>query len=416
MNSRTPPATAGAKPRPFVLAYQDLDNVDAPTSLCRDTTHSSQKIAIAADGVTVRGDKGYRQVKANHGVTEGRWYFEVTVSAMAANDNARIGWATIAADLQAPCGFDVFSYGFRASPGTLFHDSRPVTPPTVPPPGLAAAPAHDGMDVDGASAPPHPLAQGYREGDVLGVMIYLPPPTPEQQVLLNERRWIPPTTYKQIKLPLPLPKLGPKSEIRYFRNGVDLGPAFTDLNLGKYYPAVSLFRDAEVVVNMGPKFKFPPLSLITEAELPIIPLPPAVTLAAALAAQAAAAAGAPPPVDEDGVPRPAKLPPPEELAALEAAEVSNKQRRLWAFDTMHNYSRCFPASRVRDLAPCIPVIPVASAGEPGADGAGVPYATVSPVRPTSASTSSLVLLSPGLRPSPVRIAPAAPLGPILSPR
>lgn len=36
----------------------------------------------------------------------------------------RIGWSQISGDLQAPCGYDQFSYGFRASPGSLFHKSR----------------------------------------------------------------------------------------------------------------------------------------------------------------------------------------------------------------------------------------------------------------------------------------------------
>jgi hypothetical protein len=59
--------------------------------------------------------------KSTHGVWEGVWYFEVLI-----NDhvgNSRIGWSQISGDLQAPCGYDQFSYSFRDNPGSLFTQS-----------------------------------------------------------------------------------------------------------------------------------------------------------------------------------------------------------------------------------------------------------------------------------------------------
>ena len=62
--------------------------------------------------------------KATHGVWEGHWYFEVVLNQSVGH--TRIGWSQISGDLQAPCGYDIFSYSYRDSPGTLFHNSRPV--------------------------------------------------------------------------------------------------------------------------------------------------------------------------------------------------------------------------------------------------------------------------------------------------
>ena len=42
-------------------------------------------------------------------------------------------------------------------------------------------------------------------------------------------------------------KAAPGSEIRFYRNGKALGPAFTDVNDGIYFPAISLYRGAKVL-------------------------------------------------------------------------------------------------------------------------------------------------------------------------
>lgn len=86
-------------------------------------THSAPQMKIT-NGKTVTTDKGYRMAKSSHGIWEGSWYFEVTI-----DDNpghVRVGWSQISGDLQAPCGYDSFSYSFRDAPGTLFHQSKAV--------------------------------------------------------------------------------------------------------------------------------------------------------------------------------------------------------------------------------------------------------------------------------------------------
>jgi hypothetical protein len=47
------------------------------------------------------------------------------------------------------------------------------------------------------------------------------------------------------------------NEMRYFKNGIDQGVAYSgssDIPIGVYFPAISLFGKAEVTVNFGPSF------------------------------------------------------------------------------------------------------------------------------------------------------------------
>lgn len=52
-------------------------------------------------------------------------------------------------------------------------------------------------------------------------------------------------------------KIVPGSKIVFFKNGESQGEAFTDINAGAYYPAISIFKNATVSVNFGPNFKYP---------------------------------------------------------------------------------------------------------------------------------------------------------------
>jgi Set1/Ash2 histone methyltransferase complex subunit ASH2 len=61
----------------------------------------------------VIGEKGYSMIRASHGVSHGTWYFEVNIKEMPNGSALRIGWAQKLANLQAPCGYDKFSYSWR---------------------------------------------------------------------------------------------------------------------------------------------------------------------------------------------------------------------------------------------------------------------------------------------------------------
>lgn len=49
-----------------------------------------------------------------------------------------------------------------------------------------------------------------------------------------------------------------EAQIRFFKNGVDQGVAFTNLMRGRYYPAVSLYMGANITCNFGPDFQYQP--------------------------------------------------------------------------------------------------------------------------------------------------------------
>ncbi|KKA29630.1 hypothetical protein TD95_000679 [Thielaviopsis punctulata] len=125
----------------------------------------------------VTTDKGFRTAKANMAVREGRWFWEVRItkgiSRRAKKDkdkekekdknkdvggpHVRVGFARREASLDAPVGFDAYSYGIRDKEGHKVHMSRPKT--FLPP----------GEDIE--------------EGDVLGLEIYLPSENLQRKIL-----------------------------------------------------------------------------------------------------------------------------------------------------------------------------------------------------------------------------------------
>ncbi|KAJ2076988.1 transcription factor, contains a PHD finger motif, partial [Coemansia sp. S100] len=226
-----------------ISMWPDIDNPQGPAHMSREETHAAAQFVIESDRLTVWNDKGYRMAKASHGVETGAWYFEVDVlEPVRPEYNLRVGWSQISGELQAPCGFDVFSYSVRAKPSTRFH-----------------------------AAIGSPYGEEYGPGDTLGVLIYLPALDDDETQDLADRKWRPGERYRQFtysrpesqrphnadtELP-PLPVLA-GSELVYFKNGKCLGPAFQKLYLGKYYPAISSYMGGKTRINLGPTFKYPP--------------------------------------------------------------------------------------------------------------------------------------------------------------
>ncbi|KAI9681539.1 MAG: hypothetical protein M1817_002824 [Caeruleum heppii] len=132
---------------------------------------SSSHILFDSLGTQITTDKGFRMARANVSVREGRWYWECKITSgipsssqtpseetdVPNGDNpkeprghVRVGFARREATLDAPVGFDAYSYGLRDVSGQKVHMSRPVD--FLPP----------GPDAD------------IREGDVIGLEIQLP--------------------------------------------------------------------------------------------------------------------------------------------------------------------------------------------------------------------------------------------------
>ena len=132
--------------------------------------------------------------------------------------HVRVGFSMRTGDLQAPVGYDKWSYGMRDIGGSIIHQSQR-------------------QDSWGG--------QHFVPGDVMGCAIVLYAQQTEHE----------------------------RNHIRFFKNGRCLGPflmvkgkrvggeAFTDLKHGVYYPAVSTYLGGAVQANFGPHFIYPPRKL-----------------------------------------------------------------------------------------------------------------------------------------------------------
>ncbi|KAG1676274.1 Set1/Ash2 histone methyltransferase complex subunit ASH2 [Nymphon striatum] len=201
------------------------------------TYFKAPQLKISDDRLNVVGEKGYSMVRASTGVQKGTWYYECVIDEMPADSTTRMGWCLPLGNLQAPLGYDHFSYSYRARKGTCFHQSKGKR-----------------------------YGDGYSEGDVIGFLINLPPE--KDQTYL-------PITYKdkplvkfkshlyyeekdEVQSAIKNLKPHPGSLIKFYKNGVCQGVAWDDINAGTYYPAASLYKGASVTFNFGPKFKFEP--------------------------------------------------------------------------------------------------------------------------------------------------------------
>lgn len=266
-------------------------------------------------------DKGFRMGRANVAVREGRWYWECKIECgirKAKDENSkpeggrhvRMGWARREASLDAPVGFDAYSYGIRDVTGEKVFMSRPKD-----------------------FFPPDETIQ---EGDVIGLEIQLPSErlhrnvmsgnynpavdpheenqprqTAEAPNIVRDRlpiRFKAHTYFEKIEYhstkeledlmnpspagpsgatenpdpfhPSPALRTLPNSAIRIYKNGKLMGTAFEDLlgflppaskpapqvgaregmddGMLGYYPAISVFRGGAAEVNFGPDFWYPP--------------------------------------------------------------------------------------------------------------------------------------------------------------
>ncbi|KAI0202498.1 hypothetical protein F4808DRAFT_77218 [Astrocystis sublimbata] len=295
---------------------------------------ASTHVYFDQSGRHVTTDKGFRMARANVAVREGTWYWECKITRgiinsdtgaknanrskdaahqPASHGHVRIGFARREASLDAPVGFDAYSYGFRDIDGQKVHMSRP-------------------KDF-------FPVGEDMLEGDVIGLEIRLPSEHLHRKIVqgqynpavdLNEEEahntveeaanivrdripirfkahiyfekidYHPTKELEDLMNPSPVGTAGhsrpgdkpnpnhaspalrtlPNSHIKVYKNGVLMGTAFTDLlaflppaskpqaqvgaREGKddgmlgYYPAVSVFRGGAVETNFGPDFWYPP--------------------------------------------------------------------------------------------------------------------------------------------------------------
>ncbi|RCN32548.1 metallo-beta-lactamase domain protein [Ancylostoma caninum] len=203
----------------------------------------AHELRVSDDQLTVTGFEGYRVARATHAVSKGTWYFEVNFLKQPEDSHIRIGWSQPLAVVQSCIGYNKLSYSWRSLKGTKFHD---------------------------AIGKKYQFG-GYKEGDVLGCLIHLPhnpvKPGPSNQWLPSSYKDLPLINFKHNyfyeshdEVADVLKSLEPLqgSRIEFFKNGKPCGVAFTDIYKGFYHPAVSLFKNATVRCNFGPKLQYLP--------------------------------------------------------------------------------------------------------------------------------------------------------------
>jgi COMPASS component BRE2 len=133
----------------------------------------------------VGNDKGWRMSRANVFAREGSLYYEVKIMkgipqdstadaepATSAHPHVRMGWARREAPLDAPVGFDGYSYGITDTRFDTMHRSRPGK--FLPPSKSKPKSKKQQQQQPQQSSPDTPL-EILRENDVIGLLITLPP-------------------------------------------------------------------------------------------------------------------------------------------------------------------------------------------------------------------------------------------------
>ncbi|TVY22504.1 Set1 complex component ash2 [Lachnellula hyalina] len=322
---------------PSSLYYRQTETEPFGPRLNFEDTSTHMFLDEGAHHITT--NKGFRMAKGNVGVRSGRWYWECKITSgipkrkhstsnlntESANGHVRMGWARREATLDAPVGFDAYSYGLRDAQGQKVFMSRPKD---FFPPG-----------------------QDIQEGDVIGLEINLPSealhrkvveghynpavdladdeaPLIETSDIIRDRvpirfkahlyfeqiEYSPTKELEELMNPSPIissagglggagqepgpthtiPSLRtlPHSSIKIYKNGELIGTPFTDLlaflppaskplaqvgardglddGMLGYYPAVSVFRGGAAEVNFGPHFWYPPPGFEDDDEVDMI--------------------------------------------------------------------------------------------------------------------------------------------------
>jgi Set1/Ash2 histone methyltransferase complex subunit ASH2 len=244
----------------------DYAEEDGPVQLSK--TGKAPQLQLSEDRRSVTGHKGFRSVRATHGVHQGTWYVEVELTHMGATGHARVGWSSKKAELQAPVGYDEHGFAYRDLEGSkVRHGAR------------------------------EPYGEPFKQGDVVGMLIHLPEGGRPIEVRDKKiHRFKGSLFYEDEQEVAPEPLVG--SSISFFVNGKPQGPAYTDFKEGTYYPTFSLFtlpeqtEGATLTVNFGPDFSFPPPASTLPPPLPFASVKQMAAEAAASAAEAAEAKAA----------------------------------------------------------------------------------------------------------------------------
>jgi Set1/Ash2 histone methyltransferase complex subunit ASH2 len=178
-----------------------------------------------------------------------------TTNASGFGSHVRLGWSMRTGDLQAPVGYDKWSYGVRDIGGSKIHCSKRED---------------------------HWGGEEFGPGDVVGCAISMVPESTMEGVgaAAASRDSLGSSTslsHQQRQAQLQQPQAN-HNHIRFFKNGYPMGEfviskgkreggAAFIIPDGVYYPAISLYMGACVKVNFGPHFIYQPKKLPTGLKL-----------------------------------------------------------------------------------------------------------------------------------------------------
>jgi len=162
--------------------------------------------------------------------------------------HVRLGWSMRTGDLQAPVGYDKWSYGIRDINGSKIHCSK----------------REDNWG-----------GEEFGPGDVVGCAISMVPDSTMESTTVSSVNPRPssPISQQQYQAQLQQPQPN-QNHIRFFKNGYPMGEFIISKGKreggaafiipdGVYYPAISLYMGASVKVNFGPHFIYQPRKLPT---------------------------------------------------------------------------------------------------------------------------------------------------------
>jgi len=114
--ARLPPLFPAAASHAAIQAMPDLggllllrrkDAAGAASEVRLSCKDKAAQVVLSKDGCTASSSKGYRMVRATHGVASGAWYCEVRIKHFGVSGHARLGWCGRMSDVAS---------GFRSPP------------------------------------------------------------------------------------------------------------------------------------------------------------------------------------------------------------------------------------------------------------------------------------------------------------
>ena len=316
----------------FPLSYYYRQSETEPYGPRLVHEDSASNVLFDESARSITTEKGFRMARANVCAREGRWYYECKIlsgvkpkievggnNTTSDGGHIRLGWARREASLDAPVGFDAYSYGLRDVAGQKVFMSRPKDfmpageeicegdvigleiqlPSTSLHRKVVEGSYNKAVDVSD-DVEPHSTTEGpnivrdrlpIRYKGHLYFEQYEYQATKEMEELMNPSPVIAATSSTATSTvppnpnhPIPSLRTLPFSSIKVYKNGHFMGTPFTDLlaflppaskvlltltgardglddGMLGYFPAISVFRGGAAECNFGPDFWFPPPDL-----------------------------------------------------------------------------------------------------------------------------------------------------------